>query len=71
MRHILFEKCLLETPPVALPPSPPSTTRRLLGINRALQLSGMPPPSAASQILMARYVAGHLSLAEIMPHLWQ
>ncbi|NVO32856.1 hypothetical protein [Hymenobacter lapidiphilus] len=71
MPHILFDKCPLGSPPLALPPSPASTTRRLLSVNRALQLSGMPPPSAAGQILVARYVAGQLPLAEIMPWLWQ
>jgi len=36
----------------------------------ALQLCGAPPPDASAHILLARYVAGHVSLADIMPSLW-
>ncbi|MBC6611357.1 hypothetical protein H8B15_10505 [Hymenobacter sp. BT507] len=53
-----------------MPPAQPATTRRLLGISMALQLSGAPAPTAATRILLARYVAGQLSLTDILPELW-
>jgi hypothetical protein len=62
----------------ALPPrtfgrrskSPPAITRRLLSITLALQLSGAPRPDSRAQRLLKRYVAGHLSLAQLLPRLW-
>lgn len=47
--------------------SEPTTVRRLLSIRIALQLSGLPAPTTASHILLARYVAGHIPLSDVMP----
>ena len=44
-----------------------TTVRRLLSIRIALQLSGLPAPTTASHILLARYVAGQMPLSDIMP----
>ena len=73
MRHILFDRGPRTVACGPLPPAEPSppVSRRLLSINLALQLSGAPPPDTASQILLARYVAGQISLADILPLLWQ
>jgi hypothetical protein len=73
MRNILFEhnELLLTSvgpPPPAAAPGPAG--RRLLGITIALQLSGAPPPDAAGRLLLARYVAGRVSLAQILPLMW-
>ncbi|MBW3129579.1 MULTISPECIES: hypothetical protein [Hymenobacter] len=73
MQNILFPSCPLTTTdkpaPLSAPPQP-TTIRRLLSISMALQLSGAPAPTAATRILLARYVAGHLSLTDILPELW-
>ncbi|WP_143436445.1 hypothetical protein [Hymenobacter crusticola] len=52
-----------------LPASQPSISRRLMSIRIALQLSGTPPLSTVGHILLARYVAGHISLADLIPRL--
>lgn len=73
MRNILFPICPLTSIDQPMPvatPAQPATIRRLLSISMALQLSGAPVPTAATRILMARYVAGQLSLTDILPELW-
>lgn len=72
-RNILFEhnEFFLSSVPTPPAPAPPCQGgRRLLGITMALQLSGAPPPDARVRRLLARYVAGHVSLAEILPLVW-
>ncbi|MBO0356967.1 hypothetical protein J0X19_03330 [Hymenobacter sp. BT186] len=63
-----FESCPAPTVSSSLPTKPePTTVRRLLSIRIALQLSGQPTLTAASHILLARYVAGQLPLSDIIP----
>ncbi|WP_324670973.1 hypothetical protein [Hymenobacter sp. GOD-10R] len=72
MTNILFNHCHLspsDTPVSA--PAVPSTSRRLLSIRIALELCGVPPLSTTANILLARYVAGRVPLAAIMPTLLQ
>jgi len=71
MRNILFETCPLTSLPLPTPAPQITTTRRLLSITMALQLSGAPPPDTATQVLLVRYVAGKIPLADILPALWQ
>ena len=69
MRNILFDSSERPKRSTLQPDAPTSanTPRRLLSISMALQLSGTPPPNAEGQILLARYVAGQISLADLMP----
>ncbi|WP_143436655.1 hypothetical protein [Hymenobacter crusticola] len=72
MHNILFEHCPLSPTKILAPaPAAPTTSRRLLSIRIALQLCGAPPLSTSAHILLARYVAGRVSLATIMPTLLQ
>jgi len=73
MYNILFDRCVLSAPSASEPSAAasPTTPRRLLSIRIALQLCGAPPLTTTAHILLARYVAGHVSLASIMPLLWQ
>ena len=73
MRNILFEQNDL-LPTVGAAPRPATLPlpvgRRLLRITLALQLSGAPPSDAEVRRLLTQYVAGTVSLAQIMPLVW-
>ena len=55
--------------PVAHTAEAKAPARRLLSITAALRISGAPAPTAGQLVLLARYVAGSVTLRDILPAL--